>query len=62
MTSGWRSNPANSRNSGNSILTTAPWFWRVADKFHGLYREQLPLEAGLFDFNRYQHQPDGAGY
>jgi hypothetical protein len=33
-----------------------PWFWRLSDKFHQMYREQAGVAAGIFDYNRYQHK------
>jgi len=35
------------------VRRNASWFWRVSDKFHARYREQDPVEFGLFDYNRY---------
>ena len=35
------------------VPRNAQWFWRLSDKFHRMYREQAPIEAGLFDYNRY---------
>ena len=36
------------------VPRNAPWFWRLSDKLHRMYREQKPIEAGLFDYNRYR--------
>ncbi len=38
------------------VRRTAPWFWRVSDQFVADYRRQHPVEAGLFDLNRYQNR------
>ncbi len=35
------------------VHRNAPWFWRVSDKFHQMAKEQDPVAAGLFDYNRY---------
>ena len=34
----------------------ATWFWRLSDKLHAHYREHHPIEAGLFDLNRYENR------
>jgi hypothetical protein len=34
----------------------ATWFWRLSDKFHAYYRKNHPIEAGLFDLNRYENR------
>jgi hypothetical protein len=34
----------------------ATWFWRLSDKFHARYRRDHPVEAGLFDLNRYENR------
>jgi len=36
------------------VHRNAPWFWHISDKFHQMQKEQDPVNAGLFDFNRYQ--------
>ncbi|MFU8764898.1 MAG: fatty acid cis/trans isomerase [Haliea sp.] len=36
------------------VRRNSPWFWTVSDRFHRLQREQDPLAAGVFDYNRYQ--------
>lgn len=38
------------------VRRTAPWFWRVADTFVDAYKKDQPVEAGLFDLNRYQNR------
>lgn len=38
------------------VRRTAPWFWRVSDEFVAEYRRNHPVEAGLFDLNRYQNR------
>lgn len=35
------------------VRRNVPWFWRLSDKLHARYREQDPIEYGLFDYNRY---------
>jgi len=35
------------------VHRNAPWFWRVSDKLHKMKKEQDPIDAGLFDYNRY---------
>ncbi|MEP1594591.1 MAG: fatty acid cis/trans isomerase, partial [Halieaceae bacterium] len=35
------------------VPRNAAWFWRISDKFHQRYKEQQPIESGLFDYNRY---------
>ena len=38
------------------VRRNASYFWHVSDRMHRVYREQQPLEAGLFDLNRYQNR------
>ena len=38
------------------VRRTAPWFWKLSDEFTAEYRGSYPLEAGLFDLNRYQNR------
>lgn len=38
------------------VRRTAPWFWKLSDEFNAIYRAEQPLEAGLFDLNRYQNR------
>ncbi|WP_414982217.1 fatty acid cis/trans isomerase [Congregibacter sp.] len=38
------------------VRRTAPWFWKLSDDFAAEYRGSHPLEAGLFDLNRYQNR------
>lgn len=38
------------------VRRTAPWFWKLSDDFTARYRSAQPLEAGLFDLNRYQNR------
>jgi hypothetical protein len=38
------------------VRRNAPWFWKVSDKFHNYYRQHQPIEAGLFDLNRYENR------
>ncbi|MDP5069727.1 MAG: fatty acid cis/trans isomerase, partial [Congregibacter sp.] len=38
------------------VRRTAPWFWKLSDDFTALYRSSYPVEAGLFDLNRYENR------
>ncbi len=38
------------------VRRTDPAFWRVSDSLVEHYRETQPVEAGLFDLNRYQNR------
>ncbi len=38
------------------VRRTAPWFWKLSDEFVADYRAAHPVEAGLFDLNRYQNR------
>lgn len=38
------------------VRRTAPWFWKLSDEFHAVYRARHPIEAGVFDLNRYQNR------
>ena len=38
------------------VRRTAPWFWKLSDDFTAAYRAAHPVEAGLFDLNRYQNR------
>lgn len=38
------------------VRRNASWFWRLSDSFTESYRTQQPIEAGLFDLNRYQNR------
>ena len=38
------------------VRRNATWFWRLSDKFHAHYRRNHPVEAGLFDLNRYENR------
>lgn len=38
------------------VRRTAPWFWKLSDDFTAYYRNSSPLEAGLFDLNRYENR------
>ncbi len=35
------------------VARNASWFWRISDKLHRMYHSQQPIEAGIFDYNRY---------
>ncbi len=35
------------------VTRNAPWFWRLSDKFHQMYHQSRPIQAGYFDYNRY---------
>jgi hypothetical protein len=36
------------------VRRTAPWFWKYSDDAHAAYGASFPVEAGLFDLNRYE--------
>jgi len=38
------------------VRRNAPWFWKLSDKFHARYKQHQPVEAGLFDLNRYENR------
>jgi hypothetical protein len=38
------------------VRRNASWFWRLSDKFHARYKDHYPIEAGLFDLNRYENR------
>jgi hypothetical protein len=38
------------------VRRNATWFWRLSDKFHAHYKKHYPVEAGLFDLNRYENR------
>jgi hypothetical protein len=38
------------------VRRTAPWFWKYSDDAHAAYRASFPVEAGLFDLNRYENR------
>jgi hypothetical protein len=38
-----------------AVSRNAPWFWRLSDKFHKMYKEKDGIEAGIFDLNRYHY-------
>jgi hypothetical protein len=38
------------------VRRTAPWFWKLSDEFTAAYRADHPVEAGLFDLNRYENR------
>tara|TARA_R110002110_G_scaffold91264_2_gene237532 strand:+ start:152347 stop:154599 length:2253 start_codon:yes stop_codon:yes gene_type:complete len=42
--------------SSYGVRRTAPWFWKLSDTFHQHYRDNHPIEAGLFDLNRYENR------
>ncbi|MDD5275106.1 MAG: fatty acid cis/trans isomerase [Methylovulum sp.] len=39
-----------------AIRRTNPHFWVYADTLHAAYRRTYPIEAGLFDFNRFENR------
>jgi len=39
-----------------AIRRTNPRFWMHADTLHAAYRKTYPVEAGLFDFNRFENR------
>lgn len=38
------------------VRRTAPWFWKLSDDMHAHYFAIQPVEAGLFDLNRYENR------
>lgn len=38
------------------VRRSAPWFWSLSDKLRARYAQERPLEAGLFDLNRYENR------
>ena len=38
------------------VRRTAPWFWKLSDDLYAEYRRDQPVEAGLFDLNRYENR------
>jgi hypothetical protein len=38
------------------VRRTAPWFWKLSDDMHAHYFASQPIEAGLFDLNRYENR------
>ncbi|MFT4518671.1 MAG: hypothetical protein ACI9JM_001056 [Halioglobus sp.] len=38
------------------VRRNAPWFWRLSDKLQQHYQDTFPIEAGLFDLNRYENR------
>jgi len=38
------------------VRRNASWFWKLSDKFHAHYKKHYPIEAGLFDLNRYENR------
>lgn len=38
------------------VRRTAPWFWKMSDSFHDYYQKSAPIEAGVFDLNRYENR------
>jgi len=38
------------------VRRTAPWFWKLSDDMHEAYFAAQPVEAGLFDLNRYENR------
>lgn len=38
------------------VRRTAPWFWKFSDELNAAYRRAAPIEAGLFDLNRYENR------
>ncbi|MFK7830306.1 MAG: fatty acid cis/trans isomerase [Congregibacter sp.] len=38
------------------VRRTAPWFWKLSDEFNAIYKDEHPVEAGLFDLNRYDNR------
>lgn len=42
--------------SAFGIRRTDPKFWPHSDTLHQIYRTQTPIEAGLFDYNRFENR------
>lgn len=38
------------------VRRTATWFWKFSDDLNAAYQSAYPVEAGLFDLNRYQNR------
>ena len=38
------------------VRRTAPWFWKLSDSFNDYYEQHTPIEAGIFDLNRYENR------
>lgn len=38
------------------VRRTAPWFWQTSDRLYEFYQQIAPIEAGLFDLNRYENR------
>ncbi len=38
------------------VRRTATWFWKLSDDMHAEYFAKQPVEAGLFDLNRYENR------
>jgi hypothetical protein len=38
------------------VRRNASWFWAISDKLHRIQRREQPVEAGLFDYNRYDNR------
>jgi hypothetical protein len=39
-----------------AIRRTAPAFWAASDALHDAYQASVPLEAGLFDYSRFENR------
>ena len=33
-----------------------PGFWKLSDSFNDYYEQHTPIEAGIFDLNRYENR------
>jgi hypothetical protein len=38
------------------VRRTASWFWKLSDSFNDYYQRNAPIEAGIFDLNRYENR------
>ena len=38
------------------VRRTSPAFWNQSDVFHAAYRDDAPVEHGLFDYNRFENR------
>ncbi|WP_254436215.1 fatty acid cis/trans isomerase [Ruegeria arenilitoris] len=41
------------------VRRTSPEFWPLSDRIHDLFQEQKPVQAGIFDLNRYKDPKPG---
>ncbi len=41
------------------VRRTSPEFWPLSDRIHDLFQKQKPIQAGIFDLNRYKDPKSG---